>query len=99
MKLMHDGIEITDSTYAPMMSFDVQDRIPGLSGRAMAIPGNELEPHLSSSGKENLGCAMVFKTGKLTPYIDPKPPIAQKDQARLKMDRRLNIAGLGILAW
>jgi hypothetical protein len=73
MNLMHDSIEITDSTYAPMLSSDVQDRIAGLSGRAVSAPdceapraGNELETYLSSLGKESLGRALVFIAGKLT---------------------------------
>jgi len=73
MNLMHDSIEITDSTYAPMLSSDVQDRIAGLSGRAMSTPdneapmtGNEVETYLSSLGKESLGRALVFIAGKLT---------------------------------
>ena len=72
MNLMHDSIEITDSTYAPMLSSDVQDRIAGLSGRAVSTPdeapitGNEVETYLSSLGKESLGRALVFIAGKLT---------------------------------
>lgn len=34
MNLMHDSIEITDSTCALMLSSDVQERIAGLSGKA-----------------------------------------------------------------
>jgi len=55
------------------LSSDVQDRIAGLSGRAMSTPdceapraGNELETYLSSLGKESLGRALVFIAGKLT---------------------------------
>jgi integrase len=73
MNLMHDSIEITDSTYAPMLSSDVQERIAGLSGKALSTPnhegpnvGNGLESYLSSLGKENLGRALVFIAGKLT---------------------------------
>jgi hypothetical protein len=73
MNLMHDSIEITDSTYAPMLSSDVQDRIAGLSGRAVSTPddkvhlaGDEVEAYLSSLGKESLGRALVFIAGKLT---------------------------------
>jgi len=73
MNLMHDSIEITDSTYAPMLSSDVQERIAGLSGKAVSMPGhevplvgNELESYLSNLGKEGLGRALVFIAGKLT---------------------------------
>jgi integrase len=73
MNLMHDSIEITDSTYAPMLSSDVQKRISGLSGKAVSTPGHEeplegseLESYLSSLGKESLGRALVFIAGKLT---------------------------------
>ncbi len=46
MNLMHESIEITDSTYAPMLSSDVQERIAGLSGKATSTPGDELEVFL-----------------------------------------------------
>jgi integrase len=66
MTLMHDSIEITDSTYAPMLSSDVQERIAGLSGKAVSMPGDELERYLNCLGKESLGRALVFIAGKLT---------------------------------
>jgi integrase len=66
MNLMQDSIEISDSTYAPILSLNVQDRIAGLSGRAVSMPdfeapraGNELKTYLSNLGKESLGCALV----------------------------------------
>ena len=66
MNLMHDSIEITDSTYAPMLSSDVQVRIAGLSGKAVSTPDDELEGYLNGLGKESLGKALVFIAGKLT---------------------------------
>ena len=66
MNLMHDSIEITDSTYAPMLSSDVQERIAGLSGKASVTPGNELESYLNSLSRENLKQALVFIAGRLT---------------------------------
>ena len=73
MNLMHDSIEITDSTYAPMLSSDVQMRIANLSGKTQSVPGHEisleggeLEDYLNSLGKESLGRALVFIAGKLT---------------------------------
>ena len=73
MNLMHESIEITDSTYAPMLSSDVQIRIAGLSGKSVSTPGREspnmgsdLESYLNSLGKESLGKALVFIAGKLT---------------------------------
>jgi integrase len=66
MNLMHDSIEITDSTYAPMLTSDVQERIAGLAGRATARPDGELEAYLGSLGKESLGRALVIIADKLT---------------------------------
>ena len=73
MNLMHDSIEITDSTYAPMLSSDVQERIANLSGKAVSTPDrgasimdDELESYLNDLGKESLGKALVFIAGKLT---------------------------------
>lgn len=73
MNLMHDSIEITDSTYAPMLSSDVQERITRLSGKTESMPekdkplvDQEIETYLNSLGKENLGRALVFIAGKLT---------------------------------
>ena len=43
MNLMHDSIEITDSTYAPMLSSDVQKRIAGLTdGESSAAQAQKL---------------------------------------------------------
>lgn len=66
MNLMHDSIEITDSTYAPMLSSDVQERIASLSGKATSMPDLELESYLNSLGRENLKHALVFIAGRLT---------------------------------
>lgn len=66
MNLMHDSIEITDSTYAPMLSSDVQKRIAGLSGKAMSTPDNELESFLNHLSRDNMKHALVFIAGKLT---------------------------------
>jgi hypothetical protein len=73
MNLMHDSIEITDSTYASMLSSDVRVRIANLSGKTQSAPGHEisfeggeLEDYLNSLGKESLGRALVFIAGKLT---------------------------------
>ena len=66
MNLMHDSIEITDSTYAPMLSSDVQERIAGLLGKTSSMPDNELESYLNSLGRENLKRALVFIAGRLT---------------------------------
>jgi integrase len=73
MNLMHDSIEITDSTYAPMLSSDVQKRISKLSAIDVSTPEGEelhadsdIEAYLSSLGKESLGRALVYIAGKLT---------------------------------
>ena len=73
MNLMHESIEITDSTYAPMLSSDVQVRIAGLSGKAMSTPGNEvflagdeLESFLNKLDLESQKRALVFIAGRLT---------------------------------
>ena len=72
MNLMHDSIEITDSTYAPMLSSDVQMRIAEMSGRTVSTPemnspsGSELETYINGLGKESLGRALVYIAGKLT---------------------------------
>ncbi|MEI7845922.1 MAG: hypothetical protein WCK35_08980 [Chloroflexota bacterium] len=80
MNLMHDSLEITDSTYAPMISSDVRDRIAGLSAKSTPMPDNaapiagcevpiadnEVEAYLNSLGKENLKHALVFIAGRLT---------------------------------
>jgi integrase len=79
MNLMHDSIEITDSTYAPMLSSDVQDRILGLSTQNLKSlnkhyvgqqPENEvaheMEHLLGSLDKAHLGQALVLIAGKLT---------------------------------
>ena len=66
MNLMHDSIEITDSTYAPMLSSDVQERISGLSGKAVSTPDSDLEAFLGQLGKDDLGKALVFIAGRLT---------------------------------
>ena len=66
MNLMHDSIEITDSTYAPMLSSDVQERIAGLSGKAASTPDNELEAYLNRLDRESQKHALVFIAGRLT---------------------------------
>jgi integrase len=65
MNLMHESIEITDSTYAPMLSSDVQDRIAGLSGKAMSRPSDELESYLNKLDRESQKRALVFIAGRL----------------------------------
>jgi len=72
MNLMHDSIEITDSTYAPMLSSDVQERIAGLSAKASskqvhepAPSDGELESFLSQLSQGDLKHALVFIAGKL----------------------------------
>ncbi|MAT45411.1 MAG: hypothetical protein CL609_24045 [Anaerolineaceae bacterium] len=72
MNLMHESIEITDGTYAPMLSSDVQDRIAGLSGKAMSTPGcqaplmgDELESFLNTLDRESQKRALVFIAGRL----------------------------------
>ncbi len=66
MNLMHDSIEITDSTYAPMLSSDVQERIAGLSGKASSMQDHEVESYLNGLGREDLKRALVFIAGRLT---------------------------------
>jgi integrase len=72
MNLMHDSIEITDNTYAPMVSSDVQERIAGLnrdpkpSKELSSGQPDDLDQLISSLGKENLGRALVLIAGKLT---------------------------------
>jgi integrase len=73
MNLMHDSIEITDRTYAPMLSSDVQKRISGLTSNGVSDlsvePSSrnpEFENYLSQLDKENLGRALFFIAGKLT---------------------------------
>jgi integrase len=80
MNLMHDSIEITDSTYAPMLSSDVQERILGLSNRqthqSVQRPyvgerpeqniDHDLEHLLGTLDKADLGQALVLIAGKLT---------------------------------
>ena len=66
MNLMHDSIEITDSTCAPMLSSDVQERIAGLSGKAASTPDNELESYLNRLDRESQKRALVFIAGRLT---------------------------------
>ncbi len=66
MNLMHGSIEITDSTYAPMLSSDVQERIAGLSSKPTSTPDNELESFLNSLDRESQKHALVFIAGKLT---------------------------------
>jgi integrase len=66
MNLMHDSIEITDSTYAPMLSSDVQERIAGLSGKVASTPDNELEAYLNRLDRESQKHALVFIAGRLT---------------------------------
>jgi len=66
MNLMHDSIEITDSTYAPMLSSDVQERIAGLSGLATSTPSDELESFLNKLDRESQKRALVFIAGRLT---------------------------------
>jgi len=65
MNLMHESIEITDSTYAPMLSSDVQERIAGLSGKATSTPGDELEVFLNKLDRESQKKALMFIAGKL----------------------------------
>ena len=65
MNLMHESIEITDSTYAPMLSSDVQERIAGLSGKEASTPGNELEVFLNKLDRESQKKALMFFAGKL----------------------------------
>lgn len=66
MNLMHDSIEITDSTYAPMLSSDVQERIAGLSGKTASTPDNKLEAYLNRLDRESQKHALVFIAGRLT---------------------------------
>ena len=66
MNPMNDSIEITDSTYAPMLSSDVQERIAGLSGKAASMPDNELESYLNRLDRESQKHALVFIAGRLT---------------------------------
>ena len=61
MNLMHESIEITDSTYAPMLSSDFQERIAGLAGKA----GDELEVFLNKLDRESQKKALMFIAGKL----------------------------------
>ena len=65
MNLMHESIEITDSTYAPMLSSDVQERIAGLSGKAMSTLGDDLEVFLNNLDRESQKKALMFIAGKL----------------------------------
>jgi site-specific recombinase XerD len=72
MNLMHESIEITDSTYAPMLSSDVQERIAGLSGKAMSTPGcqahlvgDELESFLNKLDHESQKRALIFIAERL----------------------------------
>ncbi len=66
MNLMHDSIEITDSTYAPMLSSDVQERITGLSSKATSAPDNELESYLNHLSRDNMKHVLVFIAGRMT---------------------------------
>ena len=66
MNPMNDSIEITDSTYAPMLSSDVQERIAGLSVKAASTPDNELEAYLNCLDRESQKHALVFIAGRLT---------------------------------
>jgi hypothetical protein len=65
MNLMHESIEITDRTYAPMLSSDVQERIAGLSGKATSTPDDELEIFLNKLDRESQKKALMFIAGKL----------------------------------
>lgn len=65
MNLMHESIEVTDSTYAPLLSSDVQERIAGLSGKAMSTPGDELETFLNQLDRESQKRALLFIAGRL----------------------------------
>ena len=72
MNLMHDSIEITDSTYAPMLSSDVQERIAALSAKASSRQNHkdpagdgELESFLNQLSRGDLKHALVFIAGKL----------------------------------
>ena len=72
MNLMHESIEITDSTYAPMLSSDVHMRITGLSGKAMSTPVNEipltsdeLESFLNRLDLDSQKRALVIIAGRL----------------------------------
>jgi hypothetical protein len=60
MNLMHDSIEITNNTYIPILSSYVQDRLTGLSGKAMSTPGDELEVFLSTNDRENQKTTLMF---------------------------------------
>ena len=73
MNLMHDSIEITDRTYAPMLSSDVQKRISGLTNNDLSDSpfesssrNPEFENMLNQLDKENLGRALFYIAGKLT---------------------------------
>ena len=65
MNLMHDSIEITDSTYAPMLSSDVKMRIAALSPGSAPVADGELETYLTNLGKEDLGRALIFIAERL----------------------------------
>ncbi|MBI9050024.1 MAG: hypothetical protein JEZ00_11425 [Anaerolineaceae bacterium] len=71
MNLMHDSIEITDSTYAPMLSSDVQERIAGLSKKTdpklnyqASLVGDEMESYLTSLNQDKLKQALVLIAGR-----------------------------------
>jgi integrase len=71
MNLMHDSIEITDSTYAPMLSSDVQERIVGLSKKNDSTQdqyashaGDELESYLTSLNQDKLKQALLLIAGR-----------------------------------
>ncbi len=65
MNLMHESIEITDSTYTLMLSSDVQERIAGLPGKTTSMPGDELEVFLDKLDQESQKKALMFIAGKL----------------------------------
>lgn len=52
MNPMHDSTEVTDNSYAPMLSSDVQERI--------------LESYLNRLSRENMKHSLVFIAGRLT---------------------------------
>ena len=73
MNPMNDSIEVTDNSYAPMLSSDVQERIAGLSGKTTSTPnygaplaGSELVSYLNRLSRDNMKHMLVFITGRLT---------------------------------
>lgn len=65
MNLMHESIETTDNTYAPLISSDVQTRITNLSQAITKSSDPELERYLNSLGNEALGKALILIAERL----------------------------------